>query len=300
MKLWKRLGAAALATVTAVGLTLSSANACTSLFVGGALTENGSTFFGRGEDIGEHYAKIFQVIEAADHEEGEIYEDSAGFSMPYPAHTYRYTYVRDSLEYGENIVDGEGNVIIPAYAQAGINELGVSVTATVSTIYNPKLDEFDAPTENGICELSIAGVILQEAQSARHGVEVLAAILDKYGAGDDYGYYNSILIGDTKEVWNFLIVSAHNYVAVKLPTDKVSINPNIVTMGEIDTADKDNVIASQGLISMPLDNGLLVSSQYDKDTYKKATLSPKSISGRPTAPTTGTDSIPGSGRASTT
>ena len=109
-------------------------------------------------------------------------------------------------------------------------------------------------------------MILQEAQSARHGVEVLAVILDKYGAGDDYGYYNSILIGDTKEVWNFLIVSAHNYVAVKLPADKVSINPNIVTM----------------------------------DTYKKATLSPKSISGRPTAPTTGTDSIPGSGRASTT
>ena len=115
MKLWKRLGAAALAVVTAVGLTLSSAN---SLFVGGALTENGSTFFGRGEDIGEHYAKIFQVIEAADHEEGEIYEDSAGFSMPYPAHTYRYTYVRDSLEYGENIVDGEG--LCPSgYQRAG-------------------------------------------------------------------------------------------------------------------------------------------------------------------------------------
>lgn len=269
MKLWKRLGAAALAAVTAVGFTLSSASACTSLFVGSELTENGSTFFGRGEDIGEHYAKVFQVIEAADHADGEMYEDSAGFTMPWPAHTYRYTYVRDSLDYGENIVDEEGNVVIPAYAQAGINELGVSVTATVSTIYNPKLDEFDAPTENGICELSIAGVILQSAKSARHGVEVLADVLDEYGAGDDYGYYNSILIGDAKEVWNFLIVSAHNYVAVKQPADKVSINPNIVTMGEIDTADTDSVIASKGLISMPLENGLLVSSQYDKDTYKE-------------------------------
>lgn len=269
MKLRKRLGAAILAAVLAVGLGVSSASACTSLYVGSGLTENGSTFFGRGEDIGEHYAKIFQIIEAADHAEGEMYEDSAGFTMPYPAHTYRYTYIRDSLDYGENIVDDEGNVVIPAYAQAGINELGVSATATVSTIYNPALDEFDAPTENGICELSIAGVILQEAQSARHGVELLAAILDEYGAGDDYGYYNSILIGDTKEVWNFLIVSAHNYVAVKLPADKVSINPNIVTMGEIDVADEDNVFASEGLISMPLENGLLVSSQYDKDTYKK-------------------------------
>lgn len=269
MKIWKRLGAAALAAAVAVGFSVSSASACTSLFVGSELTENGSTYFGRGEDIGEHWAKVFQVVEAADHAEGEMYEDSAGFSMPWPAHTYRYTYVRDSLEYGENIVDDEGNVVIPAYAQAGINELGVSVTATVSTIYNPALDEFDAPTENGICELSIAGVILQEAKSARHGVELLAAIVDEYGAGDDYGYYNSILIGDTEEVWNFLIVSAHNYVAVRQPADKVSINPNIVTMGEIDTADKENVIASKELISMPLENGLLVSSQYDADKYKE-------------------------------
>lgn len=269
MKHWKRLGAVVLAAVLTVSVTLSSASACTSLFVGSELTENGSTFFGRGEDIGEHYAKIFQVVEAADHAEGEMYEDSEGFSMPWPAHTYRYTYVRDSLEYGGSIVDGNGEVVIPAYAQAGINELGVSVTATVSTIYNPELDKFDAPTESGIAEISIAGAILQSATSARNGVQILADILDEYGAGYDYGYYNSILIGDTEEVWNFLIVSAHNYVAVKQPADKVSINPNIVTMGEIDTADTDNVVASEGLITLPLENGLLVSSQYDKDTYKE-------------------------------
>lgn len=269
MKHWKRLGAVVLAAVLTVSVTLSSASACTSLFVGSELTENGSTFFGRGEDIGEHYAKIFQVIEAADHAEGEMYEDSYGFTMPWPAHTYRYTYVRDSLEYGENIVDDDGNVVIPAYAQAGINENGVSVTATVSTIYNPVLDEFDPPADEGICELSIAGVILQSATSAQDGVQILADILDEYGAGEDGDYYNSILIGDTEEVWNFLVVSAHNYVAVKLPADKVSINPNIVTMGEIDTADTDNVIASKNLISLPLEKGLLVSSQYDKDAYKE-------------------------------
>ena len=97
MKHWKRLGAVVLAAVLTVSITLSSASACTSLFVGSELTENGSTFFGRGEDIGEHYDKVFQVIEAADHAEGEMYEDSSGLSKPWPAHTYRYTYVRDSL-----------------------------------------------------------------------------------------------------------------------------------------------------------------------------------------------------------
>lgn len=33
---------------------------------------------------------------------------------------------------------------------------------------------------------------------------------------------------------NPLTAFARNYVAVKRPADKVSINPNIVTMGEID------------------------------------------------------------------
>jgi len=269
VKLWKRLGAILLSAVLVAGVSLTGASACTSLYVGSELTENGSTYFGRGEDIGEHWAKIFQVIEAADHAEGEMYEDAYGFAMPYPAHTYRYTYVRDSLEYGENITDDDGNVLIPAYAQAGINELGISVTATVSTIYdNDFLDQYDAPTDEGICEVSIAGVILQEATSARHGVEILAAVLDEYGAGNDYGYYNSILIGDTEEVWNFQIVSAHNYVAVRLPADKVSINPNVVVMGEVDTASED-VVASAGLITLPLENGFLVSSQYDEASYQE-------------------------------
>ncbi len=85
---------------------------------------------------------------------------------------------------------------------------------------------------------------------------------------------------------NPLTAFARNYVAVKRPADKVSINPNIVTMGGIDTADKDNVIASQGLISRPLDNGLLVSSRYDssKDsenwTYYNPAVFEPSILGR--------------------
>lgn len=268
MKLWKRLCAVMLSAALLAGFSVTGASACTSLYVGSELSENGSTYFGRGEDIGEEWTKVFQIVEAADHEEGEEYVNIYGsFVMPYPAHTYRYTYVRDSLEYGENVVDEEtGKVVIPAYAQAGINELGVSVTATVSTIYdNDFLDAIDGgPTDEGICEQDIAGVILQSATSARNGVEILAAVLDEYGAGYDYGYYNSILIGDTEEVWNFQVVSAHNYVAVRLPADKVSINPNMVTIGEIDVSDTDNVVASEGLISLPLKNGFLVSSQLEE------------------------------------
>ena len=46
-----------------------------------------------------------------------------------------------------------------------------------------------------------------------------------------------------------------------MPKDKVSVNPNMVIMNEIDTADTENVIASKNLIALPQEKGFLVSSQ---------------------------------------
>lgn len=46
-----------------------------------------------------------------------------------------------------------------------------------------------------------------------------------------------------------------------MPDDKVSVNPNMVVMNEIDVLDTENVIASAGLIPVPQENGFLVSSQ---------------------------------------
>lgn len=91
-------------------------------------------------------------------------------------------------------------------------------------------------------------------------VEKLAAIIDTYGSGE----CNSFTISDANEVWDFETLSGHQYVAMKMPDDKVSVNPNIVVMNEIDVSDTENVVASANLISLPLENGFLVSSQQGK------------------------------------
>ena len=162
-----------------------------------------STYVGRSEDIGKLYDKVFEVRPAADHAEGEVYEDTYGFSMPYPAHTYRYTVMRDSIEQGESVLDEDGNLVREAYGEVGMNEKGVSVSATVSTAYNTNASTADPLVGTGICEISLASVILMSADSARDGVEKLAAIIDTYGSGE----CNSFTISDANEVWDFETLS---------------------------------------------------------------------------------------------
>ena len=255
----KQLGAALLAGSLVVSSGVS-ASACCGLYVGSQQSENGSTYVGRSEDIGKLYDKVFEVRPAADHAEGEMYEDTYGFSMPYPSHTYRYTVLRDSIEQGESVVDEDGNLVREAYGEVGMNEKGVSVSATVSTSYNANAKAADPLVDTGICEISLTSVILMSADSARDGVEKLAAIIDTYGSGE----CNSFTISDANEVWDFETLSGHQYVAMKMPDDKVSVNPNMVVMNEIDVSDTENVVASADLISLPMENGFLVSSQQGK------------------------------------
>lgn len=289
-KFGKRLSALLLSAVVAAG-SVTSAGACTGMYIGSEESANGSTFVGRSEDIGKLYDKVFEVIPAADHADGDMYEGGDGFSMPYPSHTYRFTVMRDSVDAGDTMTDKDGNITAIAFGEAGMNEKGVAASATVSTANDSTLFEdsytvrewdsqqnkyvrvtkagkgYDPMPKGGICEVSLNSVILMQAETARDGVEKLAAIIDKYGSGE----CNSITISDANEVWDFETLTGHQYVAVRMPKDKVSVNPNMVVMNEIDISDTENVIASPELISMPLKNGILVSSQLDEAKENKET-----------------------------
>lgn len=281
MKKFKKAIPLIMALLLVLG-SFSSAFACTGVYVGSAVTENGSSYMGRSEDIGDRYGKVFGVAESKTITDETVFEDTYGFSMKYsdldfdyPEKTYTYTYVRDSYKYGETMQDADGNYVGEAYAEAGQNEKGVSMTATVSTKYNNKAKAADPLKGTGICEISMTSIMLGGAATAKEAVEILAEIIDKYGAGE----CNSIMISDAKETWYFEIVSGHQYAAVKLPADKVSVQPNIMLLGVIDVNDTENVIASEKLISMPQEEGFLVTDESGKidvlKTYGTATGSNK-------------------------
>lgn len=249
--------------VLAVGLVLGytvPSMACTGLYVGSGYAQNGSTYFGRSEDLKNNNLKVFGVQEAKDWPEGTIYTDNDGFTMPMPAHTYRYSYIRDTKDFTPPPVDANKNEVGQAYGEAGINEKGVSVSATVSTKASKTALEKDPLIEGGITEVSIGSILLGISESARDGVEKLAGIIDKYGANEN----NSLMISDPNETWYFEIVSGHQYAAIKLPSNKVSAQPNITLLGAIDVNDTENVVVSPNLVKLAEDNGFLVKDETGK------------------------------------
>ena len=231
------------------------AMACTGIYIGDGVSENGSTYMGRCEDMGYSYVKVFGVSEARDYPDDYVYTDSYGFSMPYGGHVYRYTYIKDSSEQGEAMDDFE------PYAEAGQNEKGVSVSATVSTYNGAAVEAADPLVETtGLCEISITTILLGKAATAKEAVDLLANIVDTYGAGE----CNQITISDPNETWYFEIVSGHQYAAIKLPSNKVLFNPNIMMLGVIDVTDTENVVASKNLVSLAQENDFLVTDESGK------------------------------------
>ena len=87
LKKTKKLLPALLTSVLVLGSS-TTALACTGVYVGSQVSENGSTYMGRSEDIGNLYGKVFSVAPARDIAENEVYKDTYGFTMDYSKFSY--------------------------------------------------------------------------------------------------------------------------------------------------------------------------------------------------------------------
>ena len=95
MSLKKKIAAAFIACAMTLAV-VPSAFACTALYVGNDLTEDGTTMFGRIEDLGTNdYNKLFNISPAGKHTAGEVYEGCYGFTYTFTHDSYRYTARRD-------------------------------------------------------------------------------------------------------------------------------------------------------------------------------------------------------------
>ena len=77
----KKIAAAVIVTVATLSM-VCSASACTALYVGSDLTEDGTTMFGRIEDLGTNdYNKLYYVSAAGKHKVGEVYNGCHGVPL---------------------------------------------------------------------------------------------------------------------------------------------------------------------------------------------------------------------------
>ena len=221
----------------------TSALACTQMYMGKNLTADGNTYYGRSEDYGPRYLKHFGIEPS--HGPGHTYSsDESSFMYTSTKTTYRYTYVRDHPSQWDNRWD--------AYSEAGINEKGVSCSATLSTSMNADAETADPLTNTGIGEYNYASVILGESATAREGVELLGSLIDEQGVCSN----DQIIIADNNETWLFAALSGHQWIAMRLTDDIASLNPNIGNLTyDVDLDDTENCLHSEGIESMPKEKG---------------------------------------------
>ena len=250
-------------------LPVHVAQACSAFIVGKDLTADGSTLFGRTEDYpyapdGGRHNQNYVVVPAKTYKDGDKIEDeSNGFTYPHLANEMKYTAVYDSdRDNGSN-----GN-----FAAHGFNELGVAMTATVSATPNDKVLKEDPLVKDGLPEASLVDLALPRAKTAREVIETVAKVLDEKGSAEG----NIIVAADKNELWYMEILSGHQYVAIKFPTNKYAVFANTYYLGHVDLNDKENVIASKDVEEVAKkadsyktdkDGNFMIAKSYGPDKY---------------------------------
>ena len=215
-------------------------SACTGFIIGKDLTTDGSTLYGRTEDLEPNHNKNFVVRERKYNKAGDKFVDETnGFSFDLPAVSYKYTAVPD--------VTPEQGV----FDEAGFNEEGVSISATVSASANDDIQKVDPYVKDGIAESALTSVALPHVKTAKEGVELLAKIVREKGAAEG----NIVTIADKTGVWYMEILSGHQYAAIKFPDDKYAFFPNTFFLGSVDKNDTENTILSADLEKIAQDAG---------------------------------------------
>lgn len=233
MKKTIRMLAAAMA---AVMMLSTGALACTGVYVGKDVSDQGTYIIARSEDQSNGaYNKMFMVQPRVENVPGRYIEDTAtGFKIPLPATTYKYNYVPDYTRGDDGMYPGSCT-----------NEYGVSISATVSTETCEAWEAEDPFVEPGLREAILAAAVAAVSTTAREAVEVLIGYVDDYGSEQG----NTVMISDQNEAWIVEIYSGHHYCAMKMPDDKVAVfgNHNMIGLVDPKATPEDGYYYSDGL-----------------------------------------------------
>ena len=266
----RRLLCTCVVTAAAFAATTISASACTTIYVGGDLNEEGTPFVARTEDYGSDYNKLWFISESGNWKQGDHYVGCPAygpFEWDFTHDSYRFTYFTNDIYYDGTCPECGKKADHYSYTEFGTNEKGVSVSATETLHGNEKVTEADPyrdadwAKENGnarigIEETDIPTIILAEASSAREGVELLLDIYENYGCV----YASGVFICDKDEVWYIENCSGTQYVAIKLNDNMLFLEPNMAVIGRVDL-DDENVIASKDLIAVAKKAGTFVGDE---------------------------------------
>ena len=223
------------------------ADACTAVYVGKDVSVDGTTILAKSNDYGDVFGNHIVIEPAVKNKPGRkmpIDQKGTVFTE-IPATTYRYVctpFMSSTMAYNQLCRD----------ATICSNEMGVSMLISITAFSNDAALKADPLVDLGLTEFTADDLVVCQSATAREAVKVLCALLDKYGSSE----INIALIADQNEAWYVEMYNGHQYAAVKLPDDKVSVFGNEFSLEYL--SDYEEAIASPNLQSLPAQNGFAV------------------------------------------
>ena len=224
-------------------------DACTILGIGRKATVDGTTMVAHNDDSSVADYPL-RIVPAADWPEGAKRKIVANAhtreggnvlgEMPQARHTYRYFMSRYSF----------------------MNEKGVAITESTfgidtSTDYGKKLRDVMYTKGDGLIDCWMAqDVALERAATAREAVQIMGKLVEEFGFLTETGGGGEVMtVTDGTETWVAEFYGRDVWAAVRIPEDHVFVGANRARIGEINLADKANVMASPNVVSFAVEQG---------------------------------------------
>jgi len=235
---WRHWMFAAFLCIRLLTSTLAAqAPGCSTVVVGKRASLTGEVLLGHNEDNEGRLVVACYRMPRLKHVPGEmIIAEEGKAKIPQVAETAAFLW-------WETIAEWKAS-----YSDDFVNEYGVAV---VSDSCWPSKEQKGELVEGGI-GYGLRRVIAERARTAREGVDIAAALVDRYGYADSGRTY---IVADKNEGWLFEVVMGKHYVARRVADDEVAFIPNWYTISEVDFKDKERWVVSPDLVSYAIKRG---------------------------------------------
>ena len=229
---------AALASMAFLASTLAAQSpGCSTVVVGKKASRTGEVLLGHNEDNEGRLVVAVYRMPRLKHAPGEmILAEDGKATLPQVSETAAFLW-------WETIADWKAS-----YSDDFVNEYGVAV---VSDSCWPSKEQKGELVEGGI-GYALRRIIAERARTAREGVDIASALVERYGYADSGRTY---IIVDKNEGWLFEVVMGKHYVARRVADDEVAFIPNWYTIREVDFKDKERWVVSPDLVSYAVRQG---------------------------------------------
>ncbi len=235
-----------LAAVAFIAIGTTDTQAGTGIYVGKDVSTDGTTIIGVSVESEIGMSVVPVVLEKGLIRKGDMIECQNGYSYEMPEDSAKMV-----LEHVMSYVGyGQWNVLAS-------NEYGVSVIAALTSDSCVDAVMADPFVSDGISEEKIAQILCSSAKNAKEAVRILCSIYEEKGAAAA----EIVFIADQDGAWVVENYTGHQYVATKLPDDKMATFSNEPIIRTVDPEDPDTICSSE-LLTLPADKDFVI---YDEN-----------------------------------